>query len=283
MFLTALCRVLIKNKLYDEDDEILLQSIKENITAFSLAFSKSMETNRESTLFGDSFFSIFAYPIICNKSMELISLLFLLFEDTEKEHLELFNKILDEKGTFRPISDNYAISLVLISKVLLKYNRIDDLKKYITNCTVWLCDRYQENGLAPIGYKPVEEYEQIISEHLSGFSHHERKTSFIAAIILDVCAYLNEPEFYAAIANDFRAVEIIPEYYHINNSETLFNYEKVVSQTDHDFNLELTDDYAVYLKYRKDNYDINLSSTKLYLLSFLLRDRYFPQKFFNKE
>lgn len=281
LFLTALCRVLIKNNLFDDDSILLLHSIKENIDAFYSDFSDKIKSNKEKVLFGDGFFSIFTYPITCNRALELLSLRVLLFGEIKKEQMVLFDQLLKEKGAFRLISDNYAISIFFISQVLLKFNRRKDLQKYIHNCTVWICDRYQENGVSPIGYTSQEEYEQIISEYLTGLSFHERKTSFIAAIILDICAFLGEPAFYASIANDLRAIEIMPEYYHINTIDTLYDYEKVISQTDHDFHMELSNNYATYLKYRIEKFDINIATEKLYLLSFLLRDRYFPQIFFN--
>jgi hypothetical protein len=283
IFLAALCRVLIKNDLFDDNSEILLNSIKENINNFYIDFSKSIATNKETTLFSNGFFSIFTYPLTCLKSLELLSLYSLLFDDIEQEKIDLIDLLLKEKGSYRSISDNYAISIFFISQFLLKNNRIDELKTYLNNCVVWICDRYEQNGISPIGYKPGEEYEQLMSEYLDGLNFHQRKTSFVAAIILDISAYLNDPEFYASIANDFRAVEIIPEYYHIDNLETLFDYNKVITQTDYDFKLELKDDFTDYIKYRNEKFSISLSEEELYLLAILLRDRYFPQVFLNKE
>ena len=151
------------------------------------------------------------------------------------------------------------------------------LKKYLINITVWLCDRYEQNGIAPIGYKPDEEYEQIISEYLSGLTFHERKTSFIASIILDICFYLGDDKLYSDIANDFRAVEIIPEYFHVNEIDQLFDYDKIVTQTDHDFSLELKTDFAEYVKYRDAKFNITLQKQEALLLMFQLKDRYFPK------
>ncbi len=282
LFIIALSRVLIKNNSFDDNSEILFQSIKENINNFCIDLSKSIKTNREKTLFGNGFFSIFTYPITCLKSLELLSLYWLLFGDSEQEKTDLFNSLLVEKGSYRSISDNYAISIFFITQVLLKQNRIEELKTYLNNCVVWICDRYEQNGISPIGYKPGDEYEQIMSEHLTGLDYHQRKTSFIAALILDICVNLNDHEFYSGIANDLRAVEIIPEYYHIDSIETLFDYEKVITQTDYNFKLELQADYTDYIKYRNENFDISLSDKKLYLLSILLRDRYFPQVFIKK-
>jgi len=283
LFIIALCRVLIKNNLFDDDSILLYQSIKENIDAFCLDFTNSLKNNRDVTLFGGGVFSIFAYPILCSRTLELLSLRMLLFEEIEKDQTELFGQILNEKGAYRPISDNYAITIFFIAQALLKFDKKEDLKKYVNNCTVWICDRYQEHGLSPIGYAPQDEYEQIMSERLTGLKYLEMKTSFASAIISDICAYLGDSNFYSVIANDLRAVEIIPEYYHINNNDTLYDYEKVVSQSDYDFNLELTDDYTAYIKFRRKKFEIHMGNKKLLLLSFLLRDRYFPQIFFNKK
>lgn len=160
-------------------------------------------------------------------------------------------------------------------------NQKDLLKKYVTNICVWLCDRYQQNGLSPIGYKPDKEYQQLLSEFLSGLEYFENKASLIAAILLDICYYLNDDQLYSDIANDLRAVEIIPEYFHVNTRDQLFDYEKVIVETDYDFSLELKKDFTNYVKYRNANFNITLQKKEAVLLMFQLKDRYFPNIIFD--
>jgi len=278
LILTSLGRVLIKEQLFDVYSDMLINSITYTIREFLIVISQKTDEERKSYLVGNGLFSLLLYPCICLQTLELLALYILLSNEIGESLKSNFLEYLNEKGSSRPISDNFGTSIMLIALVLIKLDETEILKKYLVNVTVWLCDRYEQNGIAPIGYKRDEEYEQIISEHLSGLTFHERKTCFIAAIILDICVYLGDEELYSDIANDFRAVEIIPEYYHVNESNQLFNYDNVVTQTDHEFSLELKSNFAKYISYREEK-KIEFSDKQALLLMFLLRDRYFPEIF----
>jgi len=279
IILTSLSRVLIKEKLFDVYSNMLINSINYIILDFFNLISQKTTEERESYLVGNGLFSLLLYPCICLQTLELLALQILLADQVNESIKDEFLEYLKEKGASRPISDNFGSAIMLVALVLIKLEEIDILKKYLINITVWLCDRYEQNGIAPIGYKRDEEYEQIISEQLSGLSFHERKTCFISAIILDICFYIGDEELYSNIANDFRAVEIIPEYYHVYERNQLFSYDYVVTQTDHEFSLELRSDFAKYISYRKEKFELNFEENQAILLMFLLRDRYFPEIF----
>lgn len=222
-------------------------------------------------------FNIFYYPMKCLKSLELFSLHLLFSEHNNSNIQDAFYDLLKEKGSFRVLSDNYAVSFFIICLVLIRDGKIPLLKKYLINGTVWLCDRYNGNGLSPVGFSLNEEIEQLLSEILDGFKYHNRKTSFMATIILDIVANLKDEELYSNISNDLRAVNIIPEYYHVNNENELYDYSNNGTQTDNDFSLVLEDNYTQIIKYVREQCKLDLNKNEMLLIMFSLRDRYFPK------
>ena len=165
--------------------------------------------------------------------------MYLLLSDKDNSKIQkVFFDLLKEKGAFRILSDNYAITFLLICLVLLKYKNFQALEVYVINCTVWLCDRYDENGISNIGSSFEEKSEQLLSERLDGLNFYNRKTSFLASILLSTVAYIGNKKLYEDIANDLKSSEIIMEYYHINNYEELFDYSKIKVQTDFNYSLE---------------------------------------------
>ncbi len=89
---------------------------------------------------------------------------------------------------------------------------------------------------------------------------------------------LNDKDFYQAVANDLRAVEIIPEFYHILTEEALFTYshKSIVTSADSDFSLDYKENYTSMIGYEKEANTIRIRDKSLYFIMFLLRDRYFP-------
>lgn len=191
----------------------------------------------------------------------------------------LFLKLLeDHKGCYRIISDNYAIGVVLTGLSLIKLGKRELLKKYLNNVCVWICDRYQNIGLSPIGSAPQEEFEQLLSEYIDGLSNFKNASSFIVCVLLDLAYMLNDKDFYQAVANDLRAVDIVPEFYHILSGEALFTYshESIVTSLDSDFSLNYEENYTKMIEYEKKANTIRIRDKFLFFIMFLLRDRYFP-------
>ncbi len=281
LFLAALGRTLIKNQLFEDNSNIILSTIKKIIDEFCEDFECKLRDDQASLFFGNGLLSMLEYPIICQKALELIALKLLLFPETQPRQIELFNKLLVENGSYRSISDNYGISVFFISLVLMRQYRFEELKIFLNNCCVWICDRYQENGIAFIGSTRQEEYEQILSEYLTGLKFNRTKISFTAAIILDIVAFMADADLYSKVANEFMAVNIIVEYFFIDDANNLLDYSKIKTQSDCDYKLQLEDNYASYIEYRNKNFEVKVPEEQLLLLSFLLRDRYFPQVFLN--
>ena len=281
MFLAALCRALMKANLFDEFKPYIIETILDAINEFHVDFTFQIESDRKNYFLKQSLLSIIIYPTICLKSLEMLSLHFLLSENGSESIKKSILDLLTEKGSFRPISDNYGMAVFLTCLALIKLDEKELLKKYLINLTVWLCDRYQENGLATIGYKPEEEYQQILSEHLSGLEYIESDISFLSTIILDIAIYLEDEQLYNQIVNDFHAVRILPVYYHVNTETQLYNYDNVVTETDHAFSKKYIDNYATFVQHRKDKFNVELAKEEALLLMFQLKDRYFPNIIFD--
>jgi hypothetical protein len=184
----------------------------------------------------------------------------------------------EQQGCHRIISDNYAISVVLVSLTLMKLEQLERLRKYLNNVCVWLCDRHEELGIAPIGSNHEEELEQLLSEYLSGLPYQKRGTSFAACILLDLTFVLREKTLFEQIANDLRAAEIILEFYHVLNDDALYTHDDptIVTSTDFDFSLDFTNNYSVMIQHERDANKITSRKKIILFLIFLLRDRYFP-------
>ncbi len=279
LFISALIRTLIKNKSYDYFRETIEEYLKEIIINFSSITEKLLKQENALTDYSKSTFSIFYYPINCHRCLELFSLYILTIDENNDDiKNNLKNLLNNEPGCFKPISDNYAISIALTSFALLKIDEIEVLKKFLNNVTTWICDRYEENGLSSIGSTLEREIEQLLSENLEGFAYNNRNSSFVANCVLDMCFILNDDDLFANIANDLKATEIILEFFHVVNDESLYSYENesIYKEFDHEFSLSLKDDYSKIITYEKLNQAITLKDRYLFFLMFLLRDRYFP-------
>jgi hypothetical protein len=273
MFVSALVRVLSIKGLLKENEEILKSFITDIVksTIYTLGQSKVSESLNKI----QGFFDIIYYPERCLELSEMLSIGILLEENSIKES---FVTCIKEKGCYKPISDNYASSVFFISLAMIKLNLSEEIKNYVINCTVWLCDRYQELGIAPVGSGKELEYSQLLSEHLSGYENYLNGYSFISTILLDICVFLKDLCLFQQIANEFKAVEITPIYYHIMNGNDIWDYEKIVTEHDPNFNEKQLESYSTMSSKYDQNilYVSNMSKLELICNIFLLRDRYFP-------
>ena len=279
LILGALVRVLLKNNEYNNYQTTIQKYLKEIIEKYSEKVKNVRESGESLLSECKSTFSIFYYPILCLKTQELLAIDILV--NNNEELKELFLEVLDnENGCFHPIGDNYAISIVFIALTLLKINEIKRLKKFLNNVTVWLCDRYEKDGigLGFIGANLREEIEQLLSEHLSGYIFNYRKTSFIAACVLDIAYLIGDKELYENIANDLRASNIILEFFHVLNNNSLYkhNHIEIIKSSDHDFSSDFCENYSQPIQYERENNSISLRTNGLFFIMILLRDRYFP-------
>ncbi|MBI4548438.1 MAG: hypothetical protein HY707_10680 [Ignavibacteriae bacterium] len=279
LILASLVRVLTKNRAF-EGYCGTIQEYSDQIVLSHLEKAKATyDASKPYLLDFEGVFAIFYHPLSCLRSLELLSLFVLTSSKPNKDVGSFLLRILDEqKGSHRIISDNYAITIVLVSMALLKLNEIDRLKRFLNNACVWLCDRYGELGIAPIGTDLQGEIEQLLSEQLEGLSFQRHAGGFSACACLDMSYIVGDKSLFEGIANDLRAVEAIFEFYHILTDEALFihDHEQITTSTDGEFSLEHRQDYSKMIAHESKANSVSIRDKSLLYLSFLLRDRYFP-------
>lgn len=280
LFLTALVRALSSRNLLEGNAEIIKSYILEIVNT-SPYLGRNVDFKKKINQM-EGLFDIVYYPERCIEMAELLSISILL--ENNKKLEKSFKTCMEEKGCYKPISDNFGISVFLISLAMLKLDKKKELSIYLVNCTVWICDRYESLGIAPIGSTKEKEYEQLLSEFLSSFNNSENKFSFLATIILDICFYLNDNLLFEQIANEFKSVEITPIHYHINELNNIWGYSNITSEHDPEFSPNLNLGFTTMSKkyFKNDNFVENLSELELLCSIFLLRDRYYPFSIFNK-
>lgn len=279
LFLAGLARFLSKSGLYEQHYKVLIEYI--NIIVMDLAKEVEAIYNSGEALVNPAsamgLLAIFKYPKICLHTLELLSLANLLSNEPNPELIAIISDIIQrERGWERPPSDNYAMSVALTGLSLLKNTDYALLRKLVNNITIWLCDRYDNIGIAQLGAAEDEEYEQLLSEYLEGLNYQKSKSSFTASILLDLAFLSDDPQFYESIANDLRATSITMERYHVLNDTDIYEYEGIYNSYDSEYSKKYLDVYSRGIAVEREQNQVTSRSPALFLLMFLLRDRFFP-------
>jgi hypothetical protein len=279
LVLASLVRVLIRSGAYSDYRRTIQEYLDEIlISHFGKARTK-YKTTQPYLLDHEGVFAIFYHPLSCLRTLELLSLYILTSPSTNKDLESFFLRMLDEqKGCYRIISDNYAVSIVFVTLALLRLSETDRLRKFLNNVCVWLCDRRAEVGIAALGSSLRQEIEQLLSENLEGLSNQNNAGGFAACACLDMAHLLGDKKVVEDIANDFRASETILEFCHVLNDDALFihDHDTIVTSTDSEFALDCREDYSQIISYERKANSISFREKYLLMLVFLLRDRYFP-------
>lgn len=279
LMVAALIRALLKNKALGAYRDIVQEYFDEVVLSHLQRVMNAYDSSKPFILDFEGVFAIFYHPLSCLRTIELLSLFILMTSKPNKDVEALFLRILDEqKGSYRIISDNYAITIVLVCLALRRLNDIDRLKRFLNNVAVWLCDRLSECGIAPIGTDLQGELEQLLSEHLEGLSFQRHAGGFSSCACLDMSYLTGDQSLFNAVANDFRAVEAILEFYHVLTDDALFihDHNQISTSTDGGFSLEYAQDYSKMIAHEHKANVVSLKDKSVLYLSFLLRDRYFP-------
>jgi hypothetical protein len=266
-----------------------ISNLKEVLKEY-LADAKSLwdkaGNNLSSIIPGPS--NIIMYLIHCARIMEIAGCLYFLeVEQSERDKIISFlvSFLSQEPGCANIPSDYYAISLVLPVLSLCSSGRRDIAEQLLHRSTVWLCDRYQDGfGLADISAEP---YDEIIT--LSGYPFdfiriQPRKGSFAASVICDLAAFVAEAELYANIINDIKATKIVPQYWQVPDTTSLFSLDgqDIICYPNIDYSdVHLpfeTYSFADHIKNEPRLFGITQHTGPFspLLIMLLLRDRYFP-------
>lgn len=220
--------------------------------------------------------------------MEVVGILY--FLEVEKAERDtgisfLVSFISQEPGCAHILSDYYAVSLVLPVLSLCASGHRDIVEGFLQRSAVWLCDRYQSGfGLADISAEPYDEIATLFGYPFDFIKVRPRKNSFAASVICDLAVFVANAKLYTDIVNDIKAVKIIPQYWQIPDTKSLFvlDGEDIINYP----NVGYIDDYipfesftfAEHIKHEPRSFSI-IDHTKpigLLLMMLLLRDRYFP-------
>jgi hypothetical protein len=235
------------------------------------------------------FHSFIAYPVNCSHIMELIGLLGLSqlrsnsLQEAEKTVNLVDELIRKNTGFFAPISDRYAVSIIPPLLLLKKFNRLETCSFIIKRIAIWLCNRYEQSefGLAS---PYASEKEEVIT--LLGYSYDfidlsKRRESYLATVLLDMCAMFGFSDLYEDILNDFLAISILPcsietidtpGKYKMNSDDAV--YTPVVKFKE---GLSQTDGWRVTTRIEEGRTFCmnNLLWWELLAISSILRDRHF--------
>lgn len=284
---------------YETDDnfvvEIYKELINEKIVPLCKSFLDGLKSDWENIgksllhlCLRYSAFPMLNYIVWCARISEISSLYFFLTPDESEKNevIDFLNNFIEKEEGFGHIpSDRYATSLVWITLALLQSGNREKAVELIKESAIWLFDRVQ-NGF---GLARYEADEQTETNTLLGFPFdfidvERNKSSFLATIVADLAAFIEDKQLYSDIVNDAEACGIAYNYWQFPDTMAIFtilteecrNYPNISHQ---DFINNFDDfDYASHLKDEPKSFQIinKVGKEGLILLSVLLKDRYFP-------
>lgn len=232
--------------------------------------------------------NMMTYLIHCARILEISGCLYFIEKESEAKgkvisFIESF--ISREPGCAHIPTDRYAISIVLPILALCSAERRESALQLIRNSTIWLCDRYQEGlGIANIAANAYEEISTLLGYAFDFIKVRKSKGSFAATVISDLSAFLGEKDLYADVVNDIKAANIVPQYWQIPDTSSLFSIEgeDIIAYPRSEYVDDLvpfdTFAFAEHIKHEIPSFSIteHTGSIGLMFMTLLMRDRYFP-------
>jgi hypothetical protein len=155
---------------------------------------------------------IVTYPVQCVRLIEILGLYGLCVSD-EAEGVAnwLAQFIIAQPGAAHPISDRWAVSLI---PAILLVSQFDSQvsRSYLTEVLRWMGDRHDNDGLGMAGphAEAREEVEYLLGSSLESVERPPRRQSYLAAVVLDLAALLEDEELYDLAYNEVAALDIRP-------------------------------------------------------------------------
>lgn len=235
-----------------------------------------------------SSFPMLHYIVWCARISEICSLYYFLTpnESEKNEIIDFLSNFIETEEGFGHIpSDRYAVSLVWITLALLQSGKQDEAVELVKQSAVWLFDRVQ-NGFGLARYEADEQTETntLLGYPFDFVNTEKNKNSFLATIVADLAAFIEDKQLYSDIVNDAEACEIAYNYWQFPDTKAIFtilteecrNYPNIPHQD----SINSFDDfeYSLHLKDEPESFQIvdKIGKESLILLSILLKDRYFP-------
>lgn len=229
-----------------------------------------------------------SYPITCQRFLEISCIAYLYCSDLEKKKdissfITAF--VQSEPGASHPVSDRYAVSALLSILIQISANENESAKEHLRKLTVWLCDRYEEGmGLPSLVDSPRESLERLLGYPFETINIRSSRTSFLAAALGDIAAFLGDPELYSLVINDMKACSIVPQYFQVQTPEDTFDLNGlgVLQYSNVEFEDSLIDSegggYAGHVRHELKFYaGSDVIPPRSYMaMAIFLKDRYYP-------
>ncbi len=291
----ALLRVICAASYTDSQEE-LIRVFTEGMLRLHELCSESMdaicsawEPTKDLVSLEDGSFDMTSYLVHCSRIIEIASLTYFSSNaantrDASASFLEDF--VLNESGCCHPLSDHYAVSIVLAVLALCDSGRTSVARDLVNRTTVWLCDRYELGmGLAGIEADELEETRTLLGYAFDFINIPDRRTSFLATALADLSAFMADHDLYNAVVNDIKACRIHPEYWQAKDTvgSCIVEGEDVIAYPTISYLDEVTDMNAhVAGNHLEDEissfrFAELLGPASIVVLIALLRDRYFPK------
>jgi hypothetical protein len=109
-----------------------------------------------------------------------------------------------------PISDRYAFTVEVVGCLLLSLGECETAVGYLAQVVKWVCDAYEKRGgLAGPHANERQEVDQLLGYALEHVQIDDRRSSYIATVVLDLLAISGEKQLYEDARNDFMAVGVL--------------------------------------------------------------------------
>lgn len=234
-------------------------------------------------------FDMTTYLVHCSRIMEIASLTYFSssgadVREASASFLEDF--VRNESGCCHPLSDRYAVSIVLAVLALCANGRTAVARDLVKRTTVWLCDRYEQGmGLAGIEASELEETQTLLGYAFEFIDLPYRRTSFLATALADLSAFISDHDLYSSVVNDVKACRIHPEYWQPRDTvgacridgadvvtyPTISYADEITDFGTESFGNHMEDELASF------RFAEHLGPESVVVLIALLRDRYFPK------
>jgi hypothetical protein len=291
---------LVLQVVQEEDDEYSIEIYQELVKNrilplcedFFSQFKEQWEQSEKSLLYvihDVSAFPMLHYLVWCARVTEIVSLYFFLAKDqkVKADCVSFLVEIIDkEEGCGHIPSDRYATSLVWMALILIKTGMSEKALDLVKKSVIWHCDRVDSGaGLAHFEASEFEETAMLIGHSFEFIKAPMNRHSFLATILADLAALIGDKDFYSMVVNDFEASDIAYNYWQFPDTSAIFTIEtnecRAYANIDHSYTLNSFDDYeyAEHLKLEPPTFQIaeKAGLNSLILLSFFLKDRYFPK------
>ena len=230
------------------------------------------------------------YPVQCARIIEIASLAYFTAADGENrdQYVEFVAEFVQaEPGCAHPSATATPPRSFSRSSCYWTASASMSPSALLERATVWLYDHYhREPGLAGVEADEELETATLLGSAFDFIDIHPRPNSFLATALLDLAAFSGNPELYADMVNDVKAVRIVPEYWQPRDSIGAVRIEgKDVLQYPHvEFTDALPIDGSPYADHLPDEpatfrFVEAYGGTAAVALIALLRDRYFPKLF----